>query len=59
MKPVVASEDIFLKAAIEYSRRIGAEPFIHENFICATYTYRNQLADLAERINSLKTVGAI
>ena len=59
-QPVIVTEDIFLKAALEYCRRIGiVEPFKCNHWQTPADTYHNELADLAERINSLKSVGAI
>lgn len=61
MEPVIVSEDIFMKASLEYCRRLKIkDPFgSNGNWSTAADTYRDELADLAERINSLKTVGAI
>lgn len=59
---VITSEDIFMKAAIEYCRRTGIDdPFKYmmEFDGTAAQYYREQLADLSEKINSLKSVGAI
>jgi hypothetical protein len=57
---VIVTEDIFMKAAIEYCRRIGVDP--HEsnnNWGTRAGDARDKLAYLAEQILALKTVGAI
>ncbi len=56
MEKLIVSKDIFIKAAEEYLRRIGAKP---ESAVLYLYDTRNELEQLAEKINSLKTVGAI
>jgi hypothetical protein len=59
-KPVIVSEDIFMKAALEYCRRQTIAPFDPTgNWGVNAGKIRGDLADLAERINSLKSVGAI
>lgn len=58
--PVIVSEDIFLKAALEYCRRTKKEPFASSgNWTTYVHDARDELAELAEKINSLKAVGAI
>lgn len=61
MKTVIVTEDIFMKAAREYCRRIGKNPDGTEKMEWFTNSsrFRDGMEDLAERINSLKAVGAI
>lgn len=58
---VIVSEDIFMKASLEYCRRVGiADPFsLHGNWKTHADVYRAEMAVLAEKINALKAVGAI
>ncbi len=51
----VKTEDIFEKAAFRYCERIGD----NVNLSYKTTVYRNELADLCERILALRDVGAL
>lgn len=60
----IASEDIFLKAAIRHAERIGLPKnewlsHAHGNRSNGYQIMRNELADLHERIAALKDVGAL
>ena len=52
-----------MKAALDYCRRMNIEPFVRSGYSGSWSTNankaRNDLADLAEQINALKSVGAI
>lgn len=56
-KSVITSEDIFMKAAIRYCDRTGVEPF--GTFQARAFQFRDELADLAERILALKEAGVL
>lgn len=57
---VIVTEDIFGKAARDFCRRIGVRPEAHHSdFTMNESHYRDELEILAERINALKSAGAI
>lgn len=60
MKSVIISEDIFMKAALEYCRRLEIDPSATKGkWGTNADKYRTELALLSEKINSLKAVGII